>query len=101
MAAIDQCHFPCKNGNMSHKLNLDKAGRVVLPKPVRDRLKLRPGDALQLEAEGESITLRPIRPHAVLKKELGVWVFQGEASGDSIPDLIDTQRSKRQSEILE
>jgi AbrB family looped-hinge helix DNA binding protein len=29
---------------MTSKLTLDKAGRVVLPKPLRDRLQLVPGD---------------------------------------------------------
>jgi AbrB family looped-hinge helix DNA binding protein len=38
---------------MTTKLTLDKAGRVVIPKPLRDELNLEPGDALQLEAEGE------------------------------------------------
>jgi AbrB family looped-hinge helix DNA binding protein len=80
---------------MATKLTLDKAGRIVLPKPLRDRLQLAPGDTLQLESEGESITLRPVRPNVMLKKELGVWVYQGEPSNDSIPDLIDRVRDDR------
>ena len=57
---------------MNGKITLDKAGRLVLPKPVRDRLKLDPGDALQLEADDDRIVLRPVRPKAMLRKELGV-----------------------------
>jgi AbrB family looped-hinge helix DNA binding protein len=85
---------------MNGKITLDKAGRLVLPKPVRDRLKLDPGDALQLEADDDRIVLRPIRPKAMLRKELGVWVFQGESAEDSIPDLVDAIRRKRTDEIL-
>lgn len=54
---------------------LDKAGRVVLPKPLRDELHLEPGDALEIEASGEDITLRPVRGQAQLRKKHGVWVY--------------------------
>ncbi len=86
---------------MTAKLTLDKAGRVVLPKPLRDRLQLSPGDTLQLEAEGERITLRPIRQKVMLKKELGVWVYQGESTDASIVDLIDRDRENRLRSITE
>jgi AbrB family looped-hinge helix DNA binding protein len=80
---------------MATKITLDKAGRVVLPKPLRDRMQLAPGDTFQLESEGERITLLPVRPKATLKKECGVWVYQGESSDASIPDLFDSERDKR------
>jgi AbrB family looped-hinge helix DNA binding protein len=80
---------------MTTKNTLDKAGRVVLPKPLRDQLQLGPGDTLQLESEGERITLRPVRPKVMLKKECGIWVYQGESSGASIPDLLDRERERR------
>ena len=86
---------------MTCKLTLDKAGRVVLPKPVRDRLQLAPGDTLHLEMEGERITLRPVRQNVMLKKELGVWVYQGDLANTSITDLIDRERAKRLREIAE
>lgn len=86
---------------MTAKLTLDKAGRVVLPKPLRDRLQLSPGDTLHLESEGESITLRPVRQNVMLKKELGVWVYQGEPTGASIVDLIDSDREKHNRSVAE
>lgn len=76
-------------------VSLDKAGRVVLPKDLRDRLLLEPGDGLAVESDGDRITLRPVRPQATLKKEQGIWVYQGEPSDQSIPDLIDHERNKR------
>jgi len=92
---IDRWVHPLHNGIMTNKLTLDKAGRVVLPKPVRDQMQLGPGDTLQLEYEGERITLRPVRPQTTLKKECGIWVYQGELSDTSLPDLIDLERDKR------
>jgi AbrB family looped-hinge helix DNA binding protein len=85
---------------MITKITLDKAGRVVLPKPLREEMRLGPGDSLQLESEGERITLRPIRPKSMLKKEYGVWVYQGEPTETSITDLIDREREKRLRELF-
>lgn len=75
-------------------LTLDKAGRVLNPKPMRDELRLGPGDELELQADGEQITLRPIRSKAILCKEHGVWVYQGERTAGSI-DLIERDRENR------
>jgi len=85
---------------MTTKLTLDKAGRVMIPKPLRQELRLGPGDTLQLDSVGEQITLRPLRPKALLKKERGVWVYQGEPTGASVIDVIDRDREKRLRELI-
>jgi AbrB family looped-hinge helix DNA binding protein len=61
---------------MTSRLTVDKAGRVVLPKPVRDELQLSPGDSLELESSEERIVLRPVRGTGPLRKKRGVWVFR-------------------------
>jgi AbrB family looped-hinge helix DNA binding protein len=80
---------------MTTKLTLDQAGRVLIPKNLRQELHLGPGDTLELESEGDEITLRPVRPKALLKKEHGIWVYQGQPSDASITDLIDRNRESR------
>ena len=60
---------------MNTRLTIDKAGRVVTPKPLREELHLEPGDSLEMESAGEQITLRPVRGTGPLTKEHGVWVF--------------------------
>ena len=60
---------------MNATLTIDKAGRVVIPKPLRDELNLVAGDTLALESEGDQVTLRPVRPASRLIQERGVWVF--------------------------
>jgi AbrB family looped-hinge helix DNA binding protein len=67
---------------MNTRLIIDKAGRVVIPKPLREQLHLEAGDALEMETAGEQITLRPLRGTGPLTKEHGVWVFQ---SGEPLP----------------
>ena len=85
---------------MARKLKLDKAGRVVIPKPLRERLRIVPGDALEVDGDEDHITLRPVRAKARLVKELGIWVYQGDgASDDSIPELIDREREARHKQI--
>ena len=54
---------------------MDKAGRIVLPKPVRDELQLGPGDALEVESSEDRIVLRPARGKGRMYKEHGMWVF--------------------------
>ena len=80
---------------MITKVTLDKAGRMVIPKHVRERLRLGPGDALALKIDGDCITLLPVRPRAVLKQEHGIWIYQGEATDTSVADLVDRKREKR------
>ena len=61
---------------MRSKVTLDSAGRVVLPKTLRDELHLSPGDTLDLTVKGDEVTLRPRRGATPLQKERGVWVFR-------------------------
>jgi AbrB family looped-hinge helix DNA binding protein len=61
---------------MRSKVTLDRAGRVVLPKALRDELHLSSGDTLDLTVKGDEVTLRPRRNATPLQKERGVWVFR-------------------------
>lgn len=87
---------------MNVRLTIDKAGRVVIPKPLRKELHLEPGDSLEMESAGEQITLRPVRGTGPLSKERGVWVFH---SGQTLPaaatdDMLEQIRQERDLENL-
>ena len=58
------------------QLTLDDAGRLAIPKRLRNKLRLAPGDKLQLDTSGEQITLRPLRVAPRLRKEHGIWVYR-------------------------
>ena len=79
---------------MITKLTLDKAGRIVLPKAVRDHLRLLPGDALLLDSSSQKMTLRPVRKNAPLRKKCGVWVY---SAGEPLAAFVvqDTEEQIR------
>ena len=79
---------------------LDTSGRLALPKSLRDHMRLSPGDSVSIEAEDDTITVKPIRPMASIKKECGMWVFQGEPMDITLSELIDRDREKRMLEWL-
>jgi len=60
---------------MIGKVTLDQAGRIVLPKKLRDELHLSPGDTLDLSVQDDAVTLRPRRSTSPLQKKQGIWVF--------------------------
>lgn len=85
---------------MSTSITVDRTGRIVLPKALRDELNLSPGDTLDLTLEGEQVTLRPRRVTPPLRKERGIWVFRtGEplSAGETRETIrgIREQRARR------
>ncbi|MGH9626009.1 MAG: AbrB/MazE/SpoVT family DNA-binding domain-containing protein [Bryobacteraceae bacterium] len=82
---------------MNTRLVIDKAGRVVIPKPLREELHLEAGDALEMESVGEQITLRPVRGTGPLRKEQGVWVFHSgqPLSASTTDEVLEQIREER------
>ncbi len=87
---------------MNDHLTIDKAGRIVLPKPLRDELHLQAGDTLEVESSGEEITLRPARGNAQLRKKHGVWVYRsGEPlTQATVEKTIRQVREEREAQNL-
>jgi AbrB family looped-hinge helix DNA binding protein len=54
---------------------IDKAGRVVLPKAVRDELAIDSGDLLRVYVRGNEVTLRPQKAGGGLVKRGHALVF--------------------------
>jgi AbrB family looped-hinge helix DNA binding protein len=87
---------------MTTTLTVDKAGRVVLPKPVRDELQLSAGDSLELEISGEQIVLRPVRGRVGMRKKQGIWVldFDEPISAAATNSVLRDIRRERERSAL-
>lgn len=76
---------------------LDRFGRILIPKQVRDRLGLKPGATLRLVASESTISLTPAENEVVLEDAAGVLVFTGEIVGDAarITDELAEDRIRK------
>lgn len=87
---------------MTVKVHLDKAGRVSLPKRLREKLQLASGDTFEVQFAGEQIVLRPVRKAVPIRKEQGVWVYRsGQRPKVTIRQLIEEGRDERFQSLLE
>lgn len=78
---------------------LDKFGRVVLPKQVRDSLGLEAGSVLRIEQAPGEIRLTPVEEKPSLVWRDGLLVFVGEIEGD-LDDVVRRQREERLKKLI-
>ena len=67
---------------MRFETTIDRFGRIVLPKELRDELGLEPGAVVAVEEQGEDILLKPRRDEAGLVRKGAALVYTGKARGD-------------------
>ena len=81
-------------------LQIDKAGRIILPKPVRDRLGLQPGSALEMEETQGGVLLKPCEQTPALVQKEGFWVYTGELPpGFDVRRAIEEDREERMRKV--
>jgi AbrB family looped-hinge helix DNA binding protein len=73
---------------------IDRFGRVVIPKDVREQLDLDAGAVLEVERHDHEIRLKPVRAQPDVVVEEGVLVFSGAAMGD-LADALRLHRGQR------
>lgn len=82
------------------KIKIDSAGRIVLPKPVRDRYRLRTGCELELQESPQGIVLTPASQGPSLVRIDGLLVHTGKLSeGWDLNRLIEDAREERIRDI--
>ncbi len=57
-------------------ITVDKFGRVVIPKEIRDRIGARPGTEFEIEEQDNVILLKPIQKKAKIIIEKGLPVIE-------------------------
>jgi AbrB family looped-hinge helix DNA binding protein len=82
------------------QVKIDKAGRIVLPKPVRDRLRLRQGSDLEIEERPEGLLLKPVDQRPSMIQKNGLWIHLGKLpKGLDWETLVDEVRDERIKEL--
>lgn len=73
---------------------VDSVGRIVVPKPLRDALGLKPGSVVDISRYGAGLQVVPAGRTARLVEENGVLVASGETTIDDqdVFALIDAGR---------
>ena len=74
---------------------IDKFGRILLPKKVRERMGLRPGTSLEVETGERAISLRVLGDEGIVEEIDGLLVFQGETDGTDLDDVLRDVRAER------
>ncbi|MCZ7625001.1 MAG: AbrB/MazE/SpoVT family DNA-binding domain-containing protein [Candidatus Methylomirabilis sp.] len=73
---------------------LDRFGRVVIPKEIRDSLGLKPGELLKVEQSDDEVVLKPLREEPPIKVKDGVLVYTGTATGN-LMERVKAHREER------
>lgn len=78
-------------------VTIDRSGRLVIPKTIRDEMNLIPGSELEIDTDGNEIRLRVAGAAPRLIRKEGILVFDGGASESDIDiaDFINKERDKR------
>lgn len=80
---------------------IDRLGRVVIPKQVRDRFHLIPGTELDLNIEADGFRISPVGRGESLVSKQGILVHHGDETVNlDISGYIDRERENRNLMIV-
>ncbi len=90
--------MPQKNGA---RLKVDKSGRIVVPKRLRDHLGIQAEAELELTAQSGGIFVRVVDQDSALVKVDGLWVHRGSVRPDADWErVIQDIRDERIASVL-
>ena len=76
---------------------MDKAGRLVIPRSLRDRIGLAGGGEVELELDGAAVRIEPVGG-TELREDGGLLVIPATGkplTGVAVRELIDAERHGR------
>jgi len=79
------------------RATIDRAGRLVIPRPLRDRIGLAHGGEVELELDGAAVRIEPVSGRA-LREVDGLLVIPATGqrlTGAAVRELIDADRHER------
>ncbi len=82
-----------------HIIKIDKFGRILIPKKIRNGLGLSPDKKLNIEEKEDSIVIHPKKEEVLIVNKEGVLVVKAELT-DSAEDFLKKNREDRIKHIL-
>jgi len=83
------------------KLLIDRSGRIVVPKRLRERLGFRPDSEIEVIEKPDGVLLRPLQEKPSMVKVDGFWVHQGVSEqGVDWDRIVDDVREERIQSVL-
>ena len=78
------------------EVRIDKAGRIVVPKPLRDRLGFRPDTELEAIEQPDGVLLKLVQQRPSMVKIDGLWVHRGSPEpGANWERILEDVREER------
>jgi AbrB family looped-hinge helix DNA binding protein len=83
------------------KVRIDRAGRIVVPKPLRERLGFKVDTQLEAIEQPEGVLLKRVGQRPSMVKIDGLWVHQGSAEpGANWEGILEDVREERVESVL-
>jgi AbrB family looped-hinge helix DNA binding protein len=71
---------------MKFEVKIGERGQIVIPKPIRDRLRLEKNTALDVEQKGTIVTLKPSREREMRNFDLAMKKYAGSLRKQFLAD---------------
>lgn len=87
-------HWDSPGSVIPMEATVDEVGRIVLPKPLRDRLRLTPGTKVDVSDYGDGLHITPVSRTARIEERDGrlVAVASTPVTDDDVLALVDAGR---------
>jgi AbrB family looped-hinge helix DNA binding protein len=102
LTTYDRLPFLMVDGSINGmELKIDKAGRIVVPKPLRERLGFMPDMDLEAVEQPDGVLLKRAQQRPSMVKVDGLWVHQGRAEpGANWERILEDVREERIASVL-
>jgi AbrB family looped-hinge helix DNA binding protein len=84
---------------------IDQAGRIVLPKDVRQELAIKPGDTFKVSIQGMAVTLTPNRESTGFVRKGKALVFSTVGnetlSEETVQEILESGRAEHAAQSIE
>jgi len=83
------------------ELKIDKSGRIVVPKALRERLGFKPDSELEAIEHPDGVLLKRVEERPSMIKVDGLWVHQGNPQqGANWERVLEEVREERIESVL-